>query len=69
MNSSAKTRIIAQGIAVYSAYQDLPYNKIEGSDEEREWLKWQQRWPQYVTFVQVEQWDLFDRVNIKLMVA
>ena len=65
MNNSQRTKIIAQGIAIYAAFQDQP--AFASTDEERKtaqiWEDWQRQYPQFARFVCREHFDLFDRVN------
>lgn len=62
MNTSQRTRIIAQGIALYAAYQDEP-GVSPNHDVLDAWEKWAQEYPRYVKFVEREQFALFDRIN------
>jgi hypothetical protein len=62
MNTSRKTRVIADGIARYAAYQDTT-QKVSGTPEEIAWVEWQMAYPQWVNMVRAEQRKLFDRLN------
>lgn len=63
MNSSAKTRIVAQGIALYAAYQDMPGNVAKESPEYAAWQAWEKQNPQWSLLVREQQFKLFDAVN------
>lgn len=63
MNNSQRTKIIAQGIALYAEFQDTSvvhpsYNKLA-----QQWEDWSNEWPAFARFVCTEQYNLFDRVN------
>lgn len=62
MNTSKKTRIIADGIARYAAYQDSPQTTSD-TPEEIAWVEWQMAYPDWVNLVRQEQFELFDRLN------
>jgi hypothetical protein len=69
MNSSRKTAIIAEGIALYAVVQDMPCSQISGSVAQEKWDAWCRAHPtQYAEFVKKEQYRLFDQVNAFLMV-
>lgn len=65
INTSEKTRIIADGIALWSRVQDL--SAIDGTllanSVRADWQRWCAVNPQWVEFVEREQFALFDRVN------
>lgn len=63
MNTSNKTVHIAQGIYLYARLQDMAPVKVRGSEEEREWGLWCEKYSYYRDFVTQEQYNLFDRVN------
>lgn len=66
MNNSRRTKIIAQGIAIFAAFKDQPY--FASTDEEKKiaqmWEDWRRQYPQFASFVCDEMFDLFDRVNV-----
>ena len=64
MNTSQKTRLIAQGIYLWASVQDSPMDTKE-SPIWKAWNAWMELNPQWVDFVKMEQFDLFDRVNAK----
>lgn len=65
MNCSERTLIVAEGIHLQAALQDLPGNRVEGSEELKAWMDYSHRYPWAVDFVGHEQFALFDRVNAK----
>jgi hypothetical protein len=68
MNASQKTTIIARGIARFAAVQDLAPSdaRPEAKAIRNHWFVWCDAHPQWVEFVEREQFYLFDRVNAKL---
>lgn len=63
MNNSQRTKLVAQGIALYAAYQDLPISKQDGSSEAKAWNEWAWNNKQYTALVMREQYRLFDLCN------
>jgi hypothetical protein len=68
MNASEKTRNVAEGIARFARVQDLaPSDATPVAKAIRlKWQEWCDAHPQWVEFVEREQFYLFDRVNAKL---
>lgn len=62
MNASRMTKVVAEGIALWAAVQDLPGNKVQGSPELGAWLEWADRYPILIDRVKKEQSNLFDRI-------
>lgn len=65
MNNSKRTCIIAQGIALYAAFQDQPVIAVTAEEREvcQHWEAWQRMYPMFASFVRNEHFHLFDRVN------
>lgn len=65
MNNSYRTRIIAQGIALYAVVMDNPAiaTTLSQRTSRDDWTVWQEDYPQFVEFVKREQFALFDRIN------
>lgn len=63
MNNSRRTKIIAEGVALWAAVQDMPGNEVRGSKPLKAWEEWRATFPEFVEFVEQEQFALFDRVN------
>lgn len=66
INTSRKTVIIAEGIALYAAYMDLSPTDLKPNSASirQAWLGWEATKPSaWVEFVKKEQYYLFDRVN------
>ena len=65
MNNSRRTKIIAQGIALYSALMDQTHAELStpGNEIYAAWEAWTIRHPTFADFVRQEQFDFFDRVN------
>lgn len=62
MDASRKTKIVAEGIALWAAYQDLPMSRQNGSPEEGAWLEWADRYTPLTDIAQREQSRLFDLI-------
>lgn len=69
MTASRMTVVIAHGIYLYAQYQDMPGEAYHLNPAWRkvaeDWRVWAEQNPKLVTFVQKEQYDLFDRVNAR----
>ena len=63
MNTSRRTRIVADGLALWAAVQDLPGNAPDDNYDRRCWERWAAENRAYVAFVKCEQDQLFNRVN------
>jgi hypothetical protein len=63
MNTSRKTRIIAEGIALWAFAQDNTEFNSETAPLYDKWMEWQANYPIYVEFVKAEQFRLFDLIN------
>jgi hypothetical protein len=65
MNSSQKTMILCEGLALLAKVQDLPANQLKGSSELEAWLDWQIKVnnPRWTRFVEAKQFALFDEIN------
>lgn len=65
MNSSSRTTLVAKGIYLFAALQNLPGSQTVGSNEEKAWNEFREWNPTLALFCINEQCRLFDRVNAR----
>lgn len=64
MNNSQRTKLVAQGIALYAAFMDLPGNQAYGHPDTSAWFAWMDANPRYAEWVMQNHIRLFDELNL-----
>lgn len=65
MNNSQRTKIVAQGIALYAAFMDLPTGGAVDHPDTKAWFAWMDENPRYAPWVMDNHTRLFDELNLR----
>jgi hypothetical protein len=64
INSSERTKALAEGIYLCAVMQDTPAVRVDGSPEQDAYYAWAAKWGiEMDATARQEQFNLFDRVN------
>ena len=64
INSSERTKALAEGIFLLARINDMPAIDVEGSAAQKTYDSWVAQWgPEMDVTARQEQFNLFDRVN------
>lgn len=63
MNTSRRTKIIAEGLALFAAFMDTIPKSLNEIAARQRWENWQVHHSEYVSFIREEQTRLFDKIN------